>query len=505
MTRYLRGLNWMLVLAVAAAALSLAACGREPGGGHDDHEGHDHGDHDGHDDEGHDDHGDEEEGAAGEHEQDVHVSVAQMEEYGVKVAAAGARELTLTVKLPGEVVLNPDRVVHVGPRTTGFVRQVDVRTGDKVAAGDMLAVLESAELADAKAAYLSLLQAVELEKIDLDRIQTIHDNTLTMLELMRGEPKLEELAQLAGLDLGTNRRDLLITYAKYITARSAFERQQQLRQDDITSLADFQIAQSAFQEALASYVATRDDMVFQNRRALDARRRAFKTAQARMDAATRRLFTLGLAQADVDRLPSESDERLSRLEIRAPIEGVVIDRHATRGEMLKDDTQAFLIADLSNVWVHVTVYQKNLGQIVAGQNATIHFGHGMPVARGKIEYVSPVVDESTRTATGRIVLNNPDGRFYPGLFVTAHIELGPASGAVVVPRDAVHTLEGRQVVFVRTAHGFAARPVVSGQSDAQHVEIVSGLTAGEQYAAANALTLKAELTKGSFGGHGHAH
>ena len=115
-----------------------------------------------------------------------------MEEYGVKVAAAGSSQLKLTVKLPGEVVLNPDRVVHVGPRTTGIVHQVHARTGDAVAAGDVLAVIESAELADAKAAYLSLLQTLELEKIDLDRVQIIHDNTLKMLGLMKNDPDMPD-------------------------------------------------------------------------------------------------------------------------------------------------------------------------------------------------------------------------------------------------------------------------------------------------------------------------
>jgi membrane fusion protein, heavy metal efflux system len=120
----------------------------------------------------------------------------------------------------------------------------------------------------------------------------------------------------------------------------------------------------------------------------------------------------------------------------------------------------------------------------------------MPQAEGTINYVAPVLLEETRTAVTRVELPNPDGRWRPGLFVTATISAGGNAASVLVPKSAIQTIEGNPSVFVKTEEGFIARAVTVGRSNDTQVEIRAGLSPGERYAATETFILKAEVAKG---------
>jgi len=466
---------------------------RVPQGAADKVSGDDHEDHD-----DHDDHDDDELGDT------VQLTQAQVEELGIEVHTAGSGSLHFSVRLPGEVVLNPDSMAHIVARASGIADKISARVGDTVEAGDVLAVLNSAELATAKADYLAKLKAMELARIDLVRTRSVHDNTCKMLELTKEAPSLEALHELEGLDLGTNRSDLVSAYADLSAAKAEYERQGKLLGDRIASEADFQAAQSNYQKANAMYQSVRDDMTFDNRRALDEHTRALTVAEFRLKSADPQLHVLGLSDDDIHRLQDESNHELSHSEVRTPISGVVIERHIVIGEMIGDDDTPFLIADLSNVWVNLTVYQKDLVQVRSGQRVSIVWGHGIPDTEGTIDYVSPLVSEETRTATARVVLDNAAGHYRPGLFVTARVEVDEQQVSLLVPKGALQTMEGRSVLFMETDDGFELRLVEVGRSDDTHVEITSGLKPGERFVTANAFILKSELAKAGFHA-GHAH
>ncbi|MCB1184912.1 efflux RND transporter periplasmic adaptor subunit [bacterium] len=200
----------------------------------------------------------------------------------------------------------------------------------------------------------------------------------------------------------------------------------------------------------------------------------------------------------------ESDESLTTYEIRTLIPGTVIGRHITLGEAVDRAHAAFVVADLGTVWADITVYPRDLDRIRPGLEVSIGAGPEDDGAVGTIGYVAPVVDEATRTALARVELANPDGRWRPGTFVTARVTVDRPEVAVAVPREALQTLDGADVVFVLAGDGFVPRPVVVGRGDRAWLEVRSGLAAGEEYVATGGFTLKAELLKDSFGG-GHAH
>jgi len=194
----------------------------------------------------------------------------------------------------------------------------------------------------------------------------------------------------------------------------------------------------------------------------------------------------------------ESSESLASYALKSLIDGTVIAKHITRGEAMSTDSEAFVIADLRSVWVDLSVYQKDLDRIRVGQTAVIATGHAVPTASGTISYVAPVVDEHTRTATARVVLANPDGRWRPGLFVTGTVTIERANVTVAVPPSAVENLGGTTVVFVQDADELEPRPVTIGRSDGRRVEILAGLSPGDNFVSRGGFTLKSELEKAGF-------
>ncbi len=200
----------------------------------------------------------------------------------------------------------------------------------------------------------------------------------------------------------------------------------------------------------------------------------------------------------------ESNESLAPYEVKSLIAGTVTDKHLTLGEVITDDSHAFTITDLSSVWANLSVYQKDLPYVKIRQKVVVSAGPEMPEIASMISYISPALDEATRTASARVVLSNPDGHWRPGLFITGHVEVESVQAAIVVPKTALETVDNQTVVFVQTDEGFVLQPVSLGKSSATHVELLSGLSQGQAYVAKGGFTLKAELTKGSLeSGHGH--
>ncbi len=189
----------------------------------------------------------------------------------------------------------------------------------------------------------------------------------------------------------------------------------------------------------------------------------------------------------------ESSETLAPYELTTLVDGTILAKHVTRGEAVDRDHEAFVVADLSSVWVRLRVYQRDLTRLRSGQEVRVRGGADGPRADGRIGYLTPVLDPTTRTATARVELANPSGEWRPGMFVTAAV-LDPIAAAVTVPVDALQTLEGQPTVFVVDTD-VSPRSVVPGRRGRTRVEIVSGLVAGERIAVTRTFLLKAELGK----------
>ncbi|WP_068190717.1 divalent metal ion exporter adaptor subunit IhpB [Reyranella sp.] len=198
----------------------------------------------------------------------------------------------------------------------------------------------------------------------------------------------------------------------------------------------------------------------------------------------------------------ESNQSLTVYELKAPIDGTVIDRDGTLGEFASEARPLFTIANLSTMWVDFAVFRKDFTRVRLGDAVSIDVGDGGAPIEAKIDYLSPIGASDTQSAIARAIVKNTDGRLRPGLFVDGKVVLSARPVDVAVNTAALQTLEGKTVVFVRSGDTFSAREVELGNRDADWAEVTFGLVAGDVYAAKNSFVVKAEIGKA---GASHAH
>lgn len=423
----------IITTGAVAIAVDRALHGRGAPGderGHDEHgHGHDEGartagqgespDAEEHRDERHAPHGEGSARSGADTEHAPHVDVAtvrltdaQRATAGLEIRPAGPGQVDEVMTLPGEVAFDADRVAHVTPRASGAVREVKADLGDVVARGDVLALLDSREVA--------------------------------------------AMAQ-----------EVLATRARRELAEASFRRVEPLFRDGITSEKDYLAAKQALAEA-----------------------RIDETSAGQKLAAGAGPRATG-----------------SGLSLVAPLDGTIVEKHVTIGEVLAPDTEAFTIADLSRLWVWSTAHARELARVRKGQRAYVRADGIAEPLLGEVDYVEAMLGERTRTARTRIVLVEPPAGWRPGMFVTAELVVGTVDAPVVVQEDAIQRLGDHPVVFVEDDGRFEARPVELGRlgrdAEGRLVRAIDvGLRAGDAYVATNAFLLKAELGKGAAG-HEH--
>lgn len=189
---------------------------------------------------------------------------------------------------------------------------------------------------------------------------------------------------------------------------------------------------------------------------------------------------------------------LNRIVITAPIAGRVVARSAVPGQMFTADaaeTELFRIAALERLSVALSIAAGDAARVRPGNPVEVTAAGRTAMAR--VRFVAPALDPQTRLVRVIADLDNRGGQWRAGEPVQARIEVAGAGDApLMVPATAVQTVENRPVLFVRTPQGFRTQPVTLGARDGAMVAILSGLADGEQIAATNTFTLKAELGKG---------
>lgn len=181
--------------------------------------------------------------------------------------------------------------------------------------------------------------------------------------------------------------------------------------------------------------------------------------------------------------------------VASPISGKVTAEAVSLGAFVQPETELYRVADPSKIQIEAAIAPADAQRVSPGDKAIVELPDGRTL-EASVRSVTPTLSGETRSATA--VLDVPAG-LQPGLAVRVRLipARGTTSNAIVVPEDSVQTLEGRDVVFVRTPQGFRAVTVRLGQRSAGRVEILSGLKAGQTVATRNAFLLKAELGKGA--------
>ena len=282
------------------------------------------------------------------------------------------------------------------------------------------------------------------------------------VELGQMVKKGELLAALSSTALSDLRSEWLAAVKR--RDRRRHQRELKLWRDQVTAEQDYQQARTALQEA-----------------------------QIAVQNAEQKLAAVGAT-------PRAKD--LSRLEIRAPFDGVIVEKHITLGEALADNVNIFTLSDLRTVWAEFSIAAKDLQDVRVGEAARVSSASFAGNAMGKVSYIGSLLGQQTRTATARVTLENPDMAWRPGLFVSVNVVTSQRDVPVAIAADAVQTVEDLPSVFIEVPGGFLAQPVKLGKTAGDQVEVLSGLAPGVRYVTDNAFVLKSELGKASAD---HAH
>jgi cobalt-zinc-cadmium efflux system membrane fusion protein len=280
--------------------------------------------------------------------------------------------------------------------------------------------------------------------------------------------KGQVLAVIASTELSEQRSELLSAQKRLELARTTFVREKHLWEAKISAEQDFLAARQVMNEA---------EIVVRN--------------------AQQKLKALG-----ADPKVSADADTLNRYEIRAPFDGMVVEKHVALGEAVKEDASIFTISDLSSVWAEIIVSAKDLNVVQVGKKVLIKAMALDSVASGTVSYVGSLLGEQTRTAMAHVTLANPRMAWRPGLFITVEIVVDEMKVPVAVSSDAIQTINGKPAIFIRVPGGFIAQHVTTGLSDGSVTEIITGLKSGTEYAANGSFVIKSEHSKA---GASHEH
>jgi membrane fusion protein, heavy metal efflux system len=374
-------------------------------------------------------------------------SIEALNKAGVDIAIAKRSLMTEAITANGEVVYDATRSARLASRVTGSVYRVERRVGDVVRQGDVLALIDAAEVGRAKEELLQAIAQQRLTKAHVERLE--------------------------GLG-GTGA----------VAGRQVLE------------------ARAAADEARIRLIGADQALVNLGFPAL-----AEDSSALEIDEIAARLRTLGLPEAMSSVAGAISSSNL--IPLRSPLDGVVVSADVVAGEMAAANASLFEVADVSRLWLLLDVRAEDAKYVRIGQPARFRAGEGAdekPV-EGAVSWISTAADDVTRTVRVRVDLTNEDGRLRANTFGTGQIVLRENPSAIVVPDEAIHHEGCCHIVFVRDKNFlrdgspkfFHVRQVRAGAKDADGTEVIAGLLPGEVVAAKNSVVLRWQLLKGNLG------
>jgi cobalt-zinc-cadmium efflux system membrane fusion protein len=191
----------------------------------------------------------------------------------------------------------------------------------------------------------------------------------------------------------------------------------------------------------------------------------------------------------------ESNESLQNYNITAPIDGTIVQKNATNGELAQNTKPLYEVANLATVWADFTLYRKDAPLVKKGMEVVVTGDEGMSKSSSTISYISPLGIEDSQTNLARAILANDQRIWLPGMYVNGAIIIKEKKVPVAVLLSALQQMQGKDVLFVQQGDYFEATPITLGEKDNEWAEVISGLDAGQSYVSKNSFFMKAELGK----------
>ena len=418
-------------------------------------------------------------------------------------AAVQEGDLGRTLRLTGEVQYDQTTLVDVLPAATGKVVTVQVRLGQKVQAGDVLAVIHSGDFGEAKAAYLEAFTAAEVARQEKSRQLAIGSALENLLTSAREQPG----SSIPAATLGEWKSKLVSAVARLRQAKIILERETSLVAKQASSRAELETAEREMQTAQADYTALLEEIQFNVKLDQLKAENASKLADARLNAAEQRMHLFGMDDEGIRAIPQMNDDgRLAQLAVKAPRAGVVTALNITEGKFVETSQSLCTIADTSNVWVWCDLYERDLGplheRLANGDKplARVKVAAFADTFAGSVDLLENAVNETTRTVKVRVQVRNEQGKLRPGMFAAVDVPLTGQAKVALVPRQAILSDEGQTFAFVHWRDDFWLRRDVNvGKPQGDMVEVLNGLSVGDRVVANGGFLFKSDVLRAKMG------
>ena len=429
----------------------------------------------------------------------VTLTEEQKKEIALKVAPIGTGRGNQTGLRTGRVEADPDRRVIVSSQVSGTVLHLPVTVGSQIRRGDLIATLQSPEVAQLKAEYHGAEVEADLAAKELTNIRGL---------LAVGDESRRDVEE-AKLELARAQASRDGIEARLKSSRLAFDRLAQLEQEGIASKQQVEEA-TAEQKALEADLRQAKTEVEIANQHLERERRVSGSAYREKAETFPAEANLARAKESIKHL----EERLKQLganpeanegniDLISPINGQVVERPVTRGEIVHPDDSVATLVDSSQVWVFVDLLRSDLASVKVGDRVDLRLTTDKSVAaQGVLSYIETQVKPNSQTVRGRVTLREGVGKFRVGSFVDAVLKTEKETEVTLVPTAALQQVEGRTVVYLVEGEGFQ-RTTVSVTGTKADASIVEGLPKEAQVVVQGASDLKALDLAGTIGGHHH--
>lgn len=489
-----------------------------------------------------------EEGHAGEaahagegHAQDIILTAEAAKIAGIEIEESRRMTMQGELKVPGVVTNTARGKAVVTPPVAGKVVRLFVQAGDRVAAGQPIATLQSSELAGAWA------DIIEAER-DLSSAQASVREALAELELSKSAQKtaqasLERQKQFASTgafsqpslqqaqkDLNEAETELEEAIQEHVVHQAQLERAERLFKQELISRSELEEARLEVQkDKLRQDKAKRQIEIakaaFDREKAI-AERNLMNSKEIQTAEADVRSAEIAVVQSRIKHQSALASEKGARkglqaaragyaalsggsrasggaVTVAAPIGGVVTDVDATLGQALERTSEICHIENLRSVWVTASVPEKEIGKARKGAPAQIAV-KAFPgrVFAGVVQVVGSRLDPKTRTMPVQVLVDNADGSLRADMFATVSLGVGRSDTVLAVRRSAIVEDGDRRLLFVAEDGGkYEEKLVELGRTQGDYVEVLSGLEEGAKVVVKGAFVLKSEKIKSELKGH----
>ncbi len=400
--------------------------------------------------------------------------------------------------VPGRIHYDEAKHIEVKAPMDGILSEVMIMPGDHVESGQLLAVLSSPEIGQARATVVKRLSEVTLAEGVLQREQTIEGNLNQLLTMLNNKSSVTAIeSAFKEIDLGSYRLDLVSAYTKQGAAEERLARIRPLSESGSVTGRSIRDLESEQQIAEAEFRTARDQSRFGAHRATLEAEATVAEAKRQLNLAWQGVEALMGQKIDQRTMELNNEAAWSRLEIRAPFAGTIESRAYTKDERVMRGDAIAILANTKLLSVAASIRESDWAAVSVKPGTKISVS--VPalddrVFEADVRYFGREVQTNTNSVPLVAALDNSEGLLRPGMFVRVSVPVGNHRETLSVKPDSVLQHENQKFVFVDQSGGtFQRVDVTTGQASDEWVEITGGLTAGQLVVTHGAFLLKSEL------------